>query len=65
MKLEDKLNKLEELAQSIQNEQSIEKAIGIFGESVNLAAECLATLNDCKGQLVVLQERMKELESDD
>jgi len=61
MKLEEKLAKLESMADQIEQETSLEKSMKIFAESVSLASECMEILNDCKGQLVVLQDKMKEL----
>lgn len=61
MNLEQKLNKLEDLATQIENGTSLEQSIEIFEQSVKLADECMQTLNDCKGKLVVLQEKVRRL----
>lgn len=60
MTLEEKLSKLNELADAIEN-APLEKSLEIFEQSVTLANECLETLNDCKGKLVVLQENVKRI----
>lgn len=59
--MEQKLNKLEDLATQIENGTSLEQSIEIFEQSVKLADECMQTLNDCKGKLVVLQEKVRRL----
>lgn len=61
MNLEQKLNKLEELATQIEDGVSLEKSLEIFEQSVKLADECMQTLNDCKGKLVVLQDKVRRL----
>ena len=65
MKLEEKLARLDELATQIEDEKSLEKSLEIFEESVNLAQDCIKSLNDCKGKLVVLQEQVKEVSNVD
>lgn len=64
MKLEEKLDKLDKLANQIEDEQSLEKSLKLFEESVTLAADCFQTLNDCKGKLTVLKEKVKEVTED-
>ena len=59
--MEQKLNKLEDLATQIENGTSLEQSIEIFEQGVKLADECMQTLNDCKGKLVVLQEKVRRL----
>ncbi len=61
MNLEQKLDKLDKLATQIEEGLSLEESLAIFEESVNLAEDCLKTLNDCKGKLVVLQEKVRKL----
>lgn len=60
MTLEEKLSKLDDLAEEMEN-APLEKSLEIFEKSVKLANECLETLNDCKGKLVVLQEKVKRI----
>ena len=61
MGLEEKIAQLDKLANQIEEESSLEKSLQIFEQSIALATECMATLNDCKGKLVVLQEKVKRL----
>lgn len=62
MTLEEKLAKIEELTEIIEGEEiSLEKSLEVFEQCVVLAGECMETLNDCKGKLVVLQEKVKEI----
>lgn len=62
MNLEQKLAKLDELAQTIEKENiSLTKSLEIFEQSVTLAKECMQTLNDCKGRLVVLTEEVRKI----
>ena len=50
------------MANKIEQEDSLEESLDIFVKSVELASECMQTLNDCKGKLVILQDKMKEME---
>ena len=59
MKLEEKLAKLDRIATQLEGELPLEKALQLFEESVNLANDCLETLNDCKGKLTVIQEKLR------
>ena len=61
MNLEEKIAKLDELANQIDGEVTLEKSLQIFEQSINLAGECMAVLNDCKGKLVVLQEKVRKI----
>ena len=61
MNLEEKIAKLDKLADQIENGVSLEKALEIFEQSVHLADECMTALNDCKGKLVVLQEKVRKI----
>ena len=61
MKLETQLNKLEKLASDIENEDSLEKSLAIFEESVIVAQDCLKQPDDCKGKLTVLSDKVKEI----
>lgn len=61
MSLEEKIAKLDELASKIEGDISLEKSLEIFEQSVQLANECMTALSDCKGKLVVLQEKVKRL----
>lgn len=61
MTLEQKLAKLDSLASQLEGDVSLEKSLAIFEESVSLATECMSVLNDCKGKLVVLQQKMEKL----
>ena len=61
MNLEEKIAKLDELANEIEGNVSLEKSLEIFEQSIQLANECMTTLNDCKGKLVVLQEKVRKI----
>ena len=61
MNLEEKIAKLDELASEIEGNVSLEKSLEIFEESIQLANECMTALNDCKGKLVVLQEKVRKI----
>ena len=61
MNLEEKIAKLEQLADEIEDSVSLEKSLEIFEQSIQLANECMETLNDCKGKLVVLQEKVRKI----
>lgn len=62
MNLEEKLAKLDKLADEIEDGNvSLEKSLEIFEQSVQLAGECMSALNDCKGKLVVLQEKARKI----
>ena len=59
MKLEEKLAKLEKIAVQLEGDLPLEKALQLFEESVVLANECMQTLDDCKGKLTVIQEKLR------
>lgn len=59
MSLEEKIAKLNELADKIEGEVTLEESLKIFEESVQLANECMVALNDCKGKLAVLQDKVR------
>ena len=59
MSLEEKIAKLNELADKIEGEVTLEESWKIFEESVQLANECMVALNDCKGKLAVLQDKVR------
>lgn len=61
MNLEQKIAKLDELATQIEMGASLEKSLEIFDESVKLADECMKQLSDCKGKLVILQEKVRKM----
>ncbi|MCM1194580.1 MAG: exodeoxyribonuclease VII small subunit [Corallococcus sp.] len=61
MNLEQKLAKLDELTARIEQGETLEKSLEIFEQSVILADECMKTLNDFKGKLVILQEKARKL----
>lgn len=59
MSLEEKIAKLNELADKIEGEVTLEESLKLFEESVQLANECMVALNDCKGKLAVLQDKVR------
>ena len=62
MNLEEKIAKLDNLASQIEDESvTLEKSLEIFEQSVQLAGECMTALNDSKGKLVVLQEKVRKI----
>ena len=66
MNLEEKIAKLDKLANQIEDENvTLEKSLEIFEQSVTLAGECMTVLNDCKGKLVVLQDKVRKITDED
>ncbi len=65
MTLEEKIAKLNEMADRLEGDIGLEESLKIFEQSVTLANECMATLNDCKGKLVILQEKVRKLNDED
>ena len=65
MNLEEKIAKLDELANQIEDEATLEKSMEIFEQSITLATECMSALNDCKGKLVILQEKVRKITDED
>ena len=62
MNLEEKIAKLGDLADQIEDDNvSLENSLEIFEQSVTLASECMTALNDCKGKLVVLQDKVRKI----
>lgn len=59
MKLEEKLVKLDKIATQLEGDIPLEKALQLFEEGVKLANECMETLNDCKGKLTIIQEKLR------
>lgn len=59
MKLEEKLAKLDKIATQLEGDIALEDALKLFDESVKLANECMQTLDDCKGKLTVIQEKLR------
>ncbi len=59
MKLEDKLAKLDKIATQLEGDLPLEKALELFEQSVTLAEECMQTLNDCKGKLTIIQDKLR------
>ena len=65
MNLEEKIAKLDELANQIEDDATVEKSMEIFEQSITLATECMSALNDCKGKLVILQEKVRKITDED
>lgn len=61
MNLEEKIAKLDELANQIEGDVTLGKSLEIFEQSVQLANECMTELNVCKGKLVILQEKVRKV----
>lgn len=61
MTLEEKLDRLDALTEQMEGGVSLEKSLEIFEESVKLADECMKTLNNCKGKLEILSEKVKRI----
>lgn len=61
MNLEEKIAKLDELANQIEGDVTLDKSLEIFEQSVQLANECMTELNECKGKLIVLQEKVRKI----
>ena len=66
MNLEQKIAELEKLATEMEkNEIPLDEALSVFEKSINLASECMETLNDMSGKLQVLTEQAKRLTNGD
>ena len=61
MSLETKIAKLDQLANEIEGDVTLEKSLEIFEQSIQLASDCMTELNDCKGKLVILQEKVRKI----
>lgn len=61
MTIEQKIAKLDELAEQIEQGVSLEKSLEIFDQSVVLADECMKQLSECKGKLVILREKVRKM----
>lgn len=62
--LKENLKLLNNLAEQCENEKDIEHSIELYEPSVSLAELCLMQLKDCKGKLVVLSDKVKEIISE-
>ena len=61
MSLEKKLAQLDSYAEQIEGDLTLAQSLEIFEKSVNLAKECMQSLNDCKGKLIILQDEVKKI----
>lgn len=61
MTIEQKIAKLDELAEQIEQGVSLEKSLEIFDQSVVLADECMKQLSECKGKLIILREKVRKM----
>ncbi len=59
--LKDNLKLLNQLAEKCEQDSDIEKCLDIYEQSVEVAELCLAQLKECKGRLVVLSEKVKDI----
>ena len=66
MNLEQKIAELEKLATQMErSEMPLEQALSVFEKSINLASQCVETLNDVSGKLQVLTEQAKRLQNEE
>ena len=66
MNLEQKIAKLEELAATMERSDTpLTEALAVFEQSINLASDCLETLNDASGKLQVLTAEVKRLSDEE
>lgn len=62
MTFEQNLNKLEEIAEKLnQNEVGIEESIKLFEKGVLISEQALGALNESQGKITILKQRMDEL----
>lgn len=62
MTFEQNLNKLEEIAEKLnQNEVGIEESIKLFEKGVLISEQALGALNESRGKITILKQRMDEL----
>lgn len=59
--LKENLILLNKLAEQCESETDIEKCIDVYEQSVTVAEQCLEQLQQCKGRLVVLSDKVKEI----
>jgi exodeoxyribonuclease VII small subunit len=58
---EDKLSRLEKIAESLENnEMGLEESISLFEEGVNLSKECLSILEKAELKVKVLKKDLDE-----
>lgn len=66
MNLEEKIKKLEEISNKVESgEMSLENSLLAFEQGIEIAKECLIQLDDCKGKLVVLENKLMEMKEND
>lgn len=64
--LKDNLNTLNQLYNQCQDSNlDVSQSIEILEQSIGVAQQCLTQLAECKGKLIVLQQRTKELIDED
>lgn len=57
MKLDDKLNKIDEIVSLMENpDLSIGDGLKLYEEGVGLAKECLSELNEVKGKVTAIKK---------
>ena len=62
MTFEQNLNKLEEIVEKLnQNEVGIEESIKLFEKGVLVSEQALSALNEGRGKITILKQRMDEL----
>lgn len=59
MELENKLNKIEEIVEKLENPDiSMDEGVKLYEHGVNLAKECLTELNGVKGKINVIKKEL-------
>lgn len=59
--LKENLQLLNQLAEQCENSNDIQQSIDIYENSVMVAEQCLAQLKECKGRLVELSNKVKDI----
>lgn len=62
MRIEDALEKLEKIAEKLENEKtSLDESLELFNEGTEIAEKCAEILADGKGKLVLLKKKMDKI----
>ena len=58
MTFEDKIKKLEEISNKLNDEISLQEGLKLFEEGANISKECLNELNDVKGKVTIIKKNI-------
>ncbi len=62
MKLEENLNKLEQIADKLESgETTLDESLQLFNEGAELAEKCLRELSEGKGKLTLIKENLDKI----